>query len=323
MSGDPITDTQEMPLNAQPTPTPTPAATAPAAKPKLDWISAIKSDDKETINQYIKNEINDIIHKNNLSNYTTIMLVDEVDSISNYHADQIYAAATESDIKDDILLIINSGGGGIEPAYLLSKTLKRLSCGKFVVAVPRRAKSAATLICLGADEIHMGLMSHLGPIDPQMGGLPALALGNALNVIAELACQFPGAAEIFKDYLRVQAPIRNIGYYQRVNESAVQYAERLLQSRTFGSNHTSETVAKHLVNHYKDHGFVIDIDEATELLGSDMIKINSFEYKAADEIYRMLDFIGFVMAIEKKKYWHVGSVETGFGYRNDKNQYEN
>lgn len=296
-------------------PTPDPQ---PTSKTKFDWISAVKADDKDGLNKYIKGEIEDILIKNRLTNYTVITLIDEVDSISNFHADRIYAAATAVDTKEDILLIINSGGGGIEPAYLLSKTLKRMARGKFAVAVPRRAKSAATLICLGADEIHMGLMSHLGPIDPQLGGLPALALGNALNVIAELACQFPGAAEIFKDYLRVQAPIRTIGYYQRVNESAVQYAERLLQSRTFSNNHTPETIAKHLVNHYKDHGFVIDIDEATELLGAEIIKINSPEYNAADEIYRLLDLMSLFMSFEDKLAWHVGSIEDGYSYRNER-----
>ena len=34
--------------------------------------------------------------------------------------------------------------------------------------VPRMAKSAATMICLGANEIIMSSTSELGPIDPQI-----------------------------------------------------------------------------------------------------------------------------------------------------------
>jgi ClpP class serine protease len=41
-------------------------------------------------------------------------------------------------------------------------------CRRLVVVVPDQAKSAATLIALGADEILMGPASDLGPIDPQI-----------------------------------------------------------------------------------------------------------------------------------------------------------
>ncbi|BBZ96740.1 hypothetical protein BRDID11004_23510 [Bradyrhizobium diazoefficiens] len=42
--------------------------------------------------------------------------------------------------REDILLVIDSLGGSVEPAYLIGKTLKRLAAKKFAAAVPRRAK---------------------------------------------------------------------------------------------------------------------------------------------------------------------------------------
>lgn len=237
------------------------SAEAPAAGEH--WIRAIELNDESSVKNSLVSEISDVLQKHKLENYAVFLLFDEVDSISSYHYDRIYSAATATDLAGmDVLLIINSAGGSIEPAYLISKTLKRLCEGKFVVAVPRRAKSAATLISLGADEIHMGLMSQLGPIDPQFGGLPALALGNALDVLADLACRFPGASDLLTNYLNQQTPIRLLGYYQRINESAVQYAERLLTGKKLPDDKTPFDVANHLVNHYKDHRFVIDFDEA-------------------------------------------------------------
>ena len=228
-------------------------------------------------------EINGIVQKHGLSDYLALLLFDDVDSITSYHSDRIYAAASKFEPgTKNILLVIQSKGGSIEPAYLISKTLKRLSASKFAVAVPRRDKSAATLISLGADEIHIGLMSQLGPIDPQFGGLPALALGNALDVIAELACRFPGASDLLTSYLNQQTSIRMLGFYQRVNDSAVQYAERLLPGKNLPADKTPFDTANHLVNHYKDHGFVIDFDEAMGLLGDKMILQNTIEYRASD-----------------------------------------
>src|SRR5258708_1953989 len=106
-------------------------------------------------------------------------------------ADKIYKVISKFSDKREIGLIITSGGGQIEPAYLISKLCRESTPGKFVAVVPRRAKSGATLVCCGADEIHMGQMSELGPIDPQFDDLPALGLKHAVQHVAELASQFP------------------------------------------------------------------------------------------------------------------------------------
>ncbi|NLF30567.1 MAG: hypothetical protein GX591_06735 [Planctomycetes bacterium] len=52
--------------------------------------------------------------------------------------------------------------------------LCRAQCKRFRVIIPNEAKSAATLIALGADEIVMGPTSEIGPIDAQ---IPVLANG--------------------------------------------------------------------------------------------------------------------------------------------------
>src|ERR1700676_39821 len=201
----------------------------PKVEQPLSWMQAIRKGDAEAFKSDLCHKLDEIIVKyKNLNNYEVLFLFDD-DSIGTYHSDRLYSSARPLKGQNkDILLIIDSPGGRIEPAYLISKTLKRIASKKFSVAVPRKAKSAATLISLGADEIHMGMISQLGPIDPQVSGLPALALGNALNHIAEIAEKRPAASEMLTKYLIDQAPIRILGYYERVSESAAQYAERLL-----------------------------------------------------------------------------------------------
>ena len=70
------------------------------------------------------------------------------------------------DFTDLDLMIHSPGGNGVVAEKLVE--MCRSSCkGKFRVIVPNMAKSAATLIALGADEVVMGYCSELGPIDPQ------------------------------------------------------------------------------------------------------------------------------------------------------------
>lgn len=66
-------------------------------------------------------------------------------------------------------LILNSPGGQPEIAEKIITTLRHYYDDDFRVIVPEFAKSAATIVCLGADAIVMGFCSELGPIDPQMG----------------------------------------------------------------------------------------------------------------------------------------------------------
>jgi len=68
------------------------------------------------------------------------------------------------------VLIHSPGGDGtvIEKMVDMCRTHLAGDNKKLRVIVPNVAKSAATLFALGADEILMGHLSELGPIDPQV-----------------------------------------------------------------------------------------------------------------------------------------------------------
>lgn len=68
---------------------------------------------------------------------------------------------------ENLDLLIHSPGGNGPTAEKIVEMCRQCCSGKFRVIVPNMAKSAATLIALGADEIVMGYCSELGPIDPQ------------------------------------------------------------------------------------------------------------------------------------------------------------
>jgi hypothetical protein len=67
-------------------------------------------------------------------------------------------------IKRLDLFLYSRGGDVLTPWRLVH--LIREFAPEFAVLVPFRAYSAGTLVCLGADELVMGAMGELGPIDP-------------------------------------------------------------------------------------------------------------------------------------------------------------
>lgn len=68
----------------------------------------------------------------------------------------------------DLDLIVQSPGGDGMAAEKLLDLCRKHCAGRLRVVVPLYAKSAATLLALGADEIVMGESSELGPIDAQV-----------------------------------------------------------------------------------------------------------------------------------------------------------
>lgn len=74
--------------------------------------------------------------------------------------------STIGEVNNLDLMIHSPGGNGVVAEKIVD--MCRSHCKQhFRVIVPNMAKSAATLISLGANEIVMGYCSELGPIDPQ------------------------------------------------------------------------------------------------------------------------------------------------------------
>ncbi|MFQ5812843.1 MAG: hypothetical protein ACE5I2_06600 [Anaerolineae bacterium] len=72
-------------------------------------------------------------------------------------------------------LIVHTPGGLALAAEMIGMALKH-HLARVTVMVPFYAMSGGTLIALAADEIHIEPYSVLGPVDPQIGGMPAISL---------------------------------------------------------------------------------------------------------------------------------------------------
>ena len=72
----------------------------------------------------------------------------------------------DADPSEDLHLLLDSPGGDGEVAIRIVRAAQS-RCKQLTVIVPDQAKSAATLLSLGANHIVMGPASDLGPIDPQ------------------------------------------------------------------------------------------------------------------------------------------------------------
>jgi ClpP class serine protease len=91
--------------------------------------------------------------------------------ISIEDSEQILRAIRLTPDEMPIDLILHTPGGLVLASDQIAFALKRHQ-GRVTVIVPHYAMSGGTLLTLAADEILMDPDAVLGPVDPQLGGLP-------------------------------------------------------------------------------------------------------------------------------------------------------
>lgn len=177
--------------------------------------------------------------------------------------------------------MITSPGGDPNAAEKLIVMCRERFPEGFNVIVPNYAKSAATLIALGADKILMGYNAELGPIDPQIGdpvsgqSVPARAVIDGLETIRKKVKEGDNPLMYIGTLSRIQPEL--ISICQSAIDESKATAEKWLTTGMLKHDpgHAKE-VAKWLSTGetYKSHGKVIDCREAKEVLKLNVEKID-------------------------------------------------
>ncbi|WP_459890329.1 SDH family Clp fold serine proteinase, partial [Desulfothermus okinawensis] len=95
-------------------------------------------------------------------------------------SEEVLRAIQMTDKDMPIDLILHTPGGLVLASLQIARALKKHP-GKVTVFVPHYAMSGGTLIALSADEIVMSENAVLGPVDPQLGELPAASIVKLLE----------------------------------------------------------------------------------------------------------------------------------------------
>jgi ClpP class serine protease len=134
---------------------------------------------------------------------------------------------TDEDVPLDIVL--HTPGGLVLAAMQIARAV-RAHKGKVTVFVPHYAMSGGTLIALAADEIVMCKHSVLGPIDPQLGHMPAASLLKVIEQkpVAEIDDQTLVLADVGrKAIVQVKGAARELLAERLPSDQAEALAEKL------------------------------------------------------------------------------------------------
>src|SRR5215510_6520293 len=163
-------------------------------------------------------------------------------------AQTIIAAIKETPEDMPIDLVLHTPGGIVLAAMQIARAVEAHKA-KVTVYVPVYAMSGGTLIALAADEIVLGEFSVLGPIDPQILGLPAASIVKARDS--------KPVASVF-DLTLVLADVSEKAVAQ-VKRGAVELLTPRLDQAA------AETIAEKLTGGYWTHDYALTATEAKAL----------------------------------------------------------
>jgi ClpP class serine protease len=163
-------------------------------------------------------------------------------------AQTIIAAIKETPPDLPIDMVLHTPGGLVLAAMQIARAVEAHPA-KVTVYVPVYAMSGGTLIALAADEIVMGEFSMLGPIDPQIMGLPAASIVRARD--------YKPTSDVW-DLTVVLADVSEKALVQ-VKKGAVE----LLTPRM--EQGAAEALAEKLAGGYWTHDYALTAEEARTL----------------------------------------------------------
>ena len=173
---------------------------------------------------------------------------------------------------DRLDLFLHSPGGFLDSAYKIIRICKEYA-QEFNVIVPLAAKSAATVICLGANEIVMTVFAELGPIDPIIQHpykpnvrVPARSIKDFFEFLSSTETEKIPVDSQFKTQMSNLLDPYLIGSYQTALNSSKQIAEKLLKENALKDKpELVDEAVKKLTEFYYSHSYVIDRNEAREI----------------------------------------------------------
>lgn len=156
------------------------------------------------------------------------------------------------DKKKGLALLLHTPGGDLCACESLVEYIKSMFGKDIIMIVPQIAMSAGTLMCCAGSKIIMGKESSLGPIDPQLRGLPAQGILDEFK---------QALAEIKKDPTRAYAWQHILGKYnpsllgecEKAISLSSEICSRWLQDNMLSELENKEILAKEITEKLSSH----------------------------------------------------------------------
>ena len=145
------------------------------------------------------------------------------------------AMCHELDVEDGLDLILHTPGGDVAATESIIDYLNNKFAGDIRAIIPQLAMSGGTMIACSCNEIVMGKQSSLGPVDPQLNGVPAHGVISEFERAKKEIEENPARIPLWQPILSKYNPTF-IGSCQRAIEWSNEILESSLKNNMFKDN---------------------------------------------------------------------------------------
>jgi len=149
-------------------------------------------------------------------------------------------------------IFLHTPGGEISAAESLVDYLRSIFGNNIRAIVPQLAMSAGTMIACSCKEILMGKHSSLGPIDPQINGIPTHGIIEEFNRAAQEISIKPYLIPLWQPIIAKYNPTL-IGECEKAMNWASEIVKDWLVSGMFENDPDAETKANGIISELADH----------------------------------------------------------------------
>jgi Serine dehydrogenase proteinase len=217
----------------------------------------------------------------------------DMDNITDELADEILRAKNQFEIGKKICVVLHTFGGDPVAAYKIGIFLQKRT-GGFEIVIPKKAKSAGTLLALGATKMIMGPMAEIGPLDMQIKDPESDLWDSALNETKSLQTLSREALVLYSSKMELLKKMYPFKTFETKNRIATEFVNEMIRPlvekidavhytkmarimeimKKYGkqlmkrAGYSTERVGKvveSLGEDYPEHAYIIDAREAREL----------------------------------------------------------
>ena len=176
--------------------------------------------------------------------------------------------------NDEIALFIKSSGGNLEAALRIVNIIRTYN-KKVTALIPLESASSATLVTLGADEIQMGPLAYLTPIDSSLthslspiDEIVRRKVSVSQNEIARIVKSWEGIANPqhvhpYQELFKYVHPLV-IGALDRSSSLSIKVCKEIL-SYHLNDESECERISNLLNSEFPSHGYPITLKQAQKI----------------------------------------------------------
>lgn len=162
--------------------------------------------------------------------------------------------------------------------------LKSIFGSNIRAIIPQIAMSAGTMIALSCKQILMGKHSNLGPIDPQISGIPTHGIIEEFERAKKEIRNDPASIPVWQSILSKYSPTL-IGECEKAIKWSEDIVSKWLKNNMFADNYNKDKIVNRIIKELGSHALTLSHDRHIPIdILKDKLQINIIELESNDEL---------------------------------------